>query len=334
MTGAIAKRYAKALFALARDEGALEETGEALRRLAVIAEDPEIGPQLANPLLSTKTRAALARTLTERLELGPTTGNFVGLLAINQRLDQLGGIAAHYQRLVDQELGQTRAKHSTRHRKPLSASPVGAGAGNLMYNLPHPVVGVRPGRMRNRCSWTGDDPLMIEYHDREWGVPLHDDKTIFEFLVLEGAQAGLSWMTILRKREGYRDAFDGFDFTKIAGYGDADVARLLADAGIVRNRQKIASAITNAKAFLKVRREFGSFDAYQWAFVGGKPIKNAWKSLDDIPATSAESEAMSRDMKARGFKFVGPTIVYAHMQAVGMVNDHIVDCFRYSEISG
>ena len=188
--------------------------------------------------------------------------------------------------------------------------------------------------MTNRCGWTGDDPLMIEYHDREWGVPLHDDKTIFEFLVLEGAQAGLSWTTILRKREGYRKAFDDFDFRKIAGYGDADVARLLADAGIVRNRQKVASAISNAKAFLQVQDEFGSFDAYQWAFVDGKPMKNAWKSLDDIPATSAESEAMSKDLRARGFKFVGPTIVYAHMQAVGMVNDHMVDCFRYSTISG
>ena len=188
--------------------------------------------------------------------------------------------------------------------------------------------------MKKRCGWTGDDPLMIQYHDREWGVPLHDEKTLFEFLMLEGAQAGLSWTTILRKREGYRNAFDGFDYRKIAGYGDADVARLLADAGIVRNRQKVASATTNAKAFLQVQSEFRSFDAYQWAFVGGKPIKNAWKSLDDIPATSAESEAMSKDLRARGFKFVGPTIVYAHMQAVGMVNDHIVDCFRYSAISG
>jgi len=188
--------------------------------------------------------------------------------------------------------------------------------------------------MTNRCGWTGDDPLMTEYHDREWGVPLHDDKTMFEFLVLEGAQAGLSWTTILRKRESYRNAFDGFDFRKIAGYADADVARLLADAGIVRNRQKVASAITNAKAFLQVQEEFGSFDAYQWAFVGGKPIKNAWKSLDGIPATSAESEAMSKDLRARGFKFVGPTIVYAYMQAVGMVNDHMVDCFRYSAFPG
>ncbi len=188
--------------------------------------------------------------------------------------------------------------------------------------------------MQRRCGWTGDDPLMIEYHDREWGVPLHDDKTLFEFLVLEGAQAGLSWTTILRKREGYRNAFDGFDLRKIAGYGDADVARLLADAGIVRNRQKVASAITNAKAFLEVQDEFGSFDAYQWAFVGGEPIQNARKSVDEIPATSAESEAMSGDLRARGFRFVGPTIIYAHMQAVGMVNDHIVDCFRYTAVSG
>ncbi len=187
--------------------------------------------------------------------------------------------------------------------------------------------------MTDRCGWTGDDPLMTEYHDREWGVPLHDDRTLFEFLLLEGAQAGLSWTTILRKREGYRAAFDGFDFEKVARYGEDDVARLLADAGIVRNRQKVASAIQNAKSFLEVRDEFGSFDAYQWRFVKGAPIVNSRKSEGDIPAVSPESEAFSKDLKARGFKFVGPTIMYAHMQAVGMVNDHLVACFRYGEVA-
>ena len=183
-----------------------------------------------------------------------------------------------------------------------------------------------------RCEWTGDDPLMVQYHDTEWGVPKHDDRRLFESLVLDGAQAGLSWATILRKRENYRKAFDGFDPELVARYDDAKVAELLSDAGIVRNRQKIASAIENANALGLVRREFGSFDAYLWAFVGGKPIKNEWKSLEQIPAKTEESEAMSKDLRERGFKFVGPTICYAFMQAEGMVNDHLVDCFRYDEV--
>jgi DNA-3-methyladenine glycosylase I len=183
-----------------------------------------------------------------------------------------------------------------------------------------------------RCEWTGDDPLMVQYHDTEWGVPKHDDRRLFESLVLDGAQAGLSWATILRKRENYRKAFDGFDPELVARYDDAKVAELLSDAGIVRNRQKIASAIENAKALGLVGREFGSFDAYLWAFVGGKPIKNAWKSLEQLPAKTEESEAMSKDLRKRGFKFVGPTICYAFMQAEGMVNDHLVDCFRYDEV--
>ena len=187
--------------------------------------------------------------------------------------------------------------------------------------------------MADRCVWTGDDTLMIEYHDREWGVPVHDDRTLFEFLLLEGAQAGLSWTTILRKRENYRAAFDGFDFEKVSRYGDDDVTRLLADAGIVRNRQKVASAIQNAKSFLAIREEFGSFDAYQWRFVDGTPVVNSWTSLDDIPAVSPASEAFSKDLRSRGFKFAGPTIMYAHMQAVGMVNDHLVMCFRYDEVA-
>jgi len=185
----------------------------------------------------------------------------------------------------------------------------------------------------NRCPWPGDNPLMIEYHDREWGVPLHDDRKLFEFLILEGAQAGLSWSTILNKRENYRKAFHGFDPAKVARYTARDVRRLLADAGIVRNRLKIEAAISNAQRFLDVRAEFGSFDAYIWRFVNGKPIKHRFKKLSDLPATTKESDALSKDLKQRGFKFVGSTIVYAHMQATGMVNDHLVTCFRYNEVA-
>jgi DNA-3-methyladenine glycosylase I len=187
--------------------------------------------------------------------------------------------------------------------------------------------------MPKRCAWCGDDPLYIAYHDTEWGVPVHDDRKLFEFLILEGAQAGLSWITILKKRENYRRAFDGFDAAKVARYGERQVARLLADPGIVRNRLKIAAAITNARAFLDVQEAYGSFDRYIWRFVGDAPLQSARKSLKDIPAQTAESDALSKDLKARGFKFVGSTICYAHMQATGMVNDHLVDCFRHGEIA-
>ncbi len=173
---------------------------------------------------------------------------------------------------------------------------------------------------------------MLRYHDEEWGVPVHDDRRLFEMLILEGAQAGLSWNTILNKRENYRLAFDGFDFDKVAGYGASDVARLLADAGIVRNRLKIAATIDNARALLAVRQEFGSFDAYIWRFVGGVPRRNSFRELRDLPASTPESDAMGNDLKKRGFRFVGSTICYAFMQAVGMVNDHEVGCFRYSEV--
>ena len=186
---------------------------------------------------------------------------------------------------------------------------------------------------KTRCTWSGTDPLFIAYHDDEWGVPIHDDRVLFEFLVLEGAQAGLSWSTILRKRDAYRRAFDRFDPRKVARYEKRKVASLLSDAGIVRNRAKIASAIRNAKAFLDVQAEFGSFDAYQWRFVHGRPIQNRWSAQCDIPPRTAQSDAMSDDLKRRGFSFVGSTIIYAHMQAVGMVNDHVVDCFRYREIT-
>jgi len=186
-----------------------------------------------------------------------------------------------------------------------------------------------------RCGWASlDDPLYREYHDKEWGVPVHDDRTMFEFLVLEGAQAGLSWGTILRKRENFRRAFDGFDPTRVARYGRKEIRRLLNDAGIVRNRLKVQSAIQNAGAFLAVQQEFGSFDSYIWRFVGDKTKVNRWKNMKEIPAKTPESEAMSRDLLSRGFRFVGPTICYAHMQATGMVNDHIMDCFRYKELLG
>ncbi|MBM3286235.1 MAG: DNA-3-methyladenine glycosylase I [Candidatus Eisenbacteria bacterium] len=183
-----------------------------------------------------------------------------------------------------------------------------------------------------RCPWPGADPLAIAYHDSEWGVPVHDDRKHFEFLVLDGAQAGLSWITILRKRENYRKAFDGFDPRKVARYGARKRRSLLADPGIVRNRLKIEAAIAGAKAFLKVQKEFGSFDAYIWGFVAGRSKRNAWRSLSEIPTKTAESEAMSKDLMRRGFRFVGPTICYAYMQAAGLVNDHVVDCSRYRAV--
>jgi DNA-3-methyladenine glycosylase I len=187
---------------------------------------------------------------------------------------------------------------------------------------------------KRTCGWPGDDPLMIAYHDEEWGVPLHDDRGIYEFLVLEGMQAGLSWRTVLHKRENFRKAFAGFDPEKVARFNRRSVERLLNDAGIIRNRQKVEAAVNNARRFLDVQEEFGSFDAYVWRFVGGKPIRNRRRTLADLPATSPESDAMSRELKARGFKFIGSTICYAHMQATGMVNDHLLTCFRHAELAG
>ena len=184
-----------------------------------------------------------------------------------------------------------------------------------------------------RCPWVNaDDALMVDYHDREWGVPVHDDPRHFEFLVLEGAQAGLSWSIVLKKRDGFRRAFSGFDPGKVARYTRARIQKLVADPAIIRNRMKIEAAVRNAREFLKIQKEFGSFDSYCWRFVDGKPKLNRWKIMRQIPATSVESDAFSKDLKARGFSFVGSTVVYAHMQAVGMVNDHVVDCFRYREI--
>ena len=204
-----------------------------------------------------------------------------------------------------------------------SASPLPSAAKQASGN--HSV--------QSRCAWCGTDSLYVAYHDEEWGVPLHDEHALFEFLILEGAQAGLSWLTILKKREGYRRAFDDFDAERIARYGEKDVSRLLADPGIVRNRLKIAAAIGNARATLKLREEFGGLDAYFWRFVDGSPIRNTWTDISQIPARTPLSDTLSKDLKKRGFKFVGSTIVYAHMQATGMVNDHTVDCFRHAELS-
>ena len=192
----------------------------------------------------------------------------------------------------------------------------------------HVVMTVR------RCDWSSSstDPVMLRYHDTEWGVPVHKDRTLFEFLILEGAQAGLNWQTVLNKRENYRKALNRFDPVKIAKYDKSDVKRLLVNPGIICNRLKIEATITNAKKFREVQKEFRSFDAYIWRFVGGRPIKHAFKSLRDIPATTMESDAMSRELRKRSFRFVGPTICYAYMQAVGMVNDHAIDCFRYNKV--
>ncbi len=185
-----------------------------------------------------------------------------------------------------------------------------------------------------RCAWAqGSEPRMLKYHDTKWGVPVHNDRELFEFLILEGAQAGLSWQTILNRRGNYRKAFDNFNTKKIARYTSRDVRRLLSDAGIIRNRLKIEATIENAQRFLEVKKQFGSFDRYIWQFVGGKPIRNRFRKLSELPAQTKESQAMSRDLKKRGFRFVGPTICYAFMQAVGMVNDHTMDCFRYQEIN-
>jgi len=185
-----------------------------------------------------------------------------------------------------------------------------------------------------RCAWAGEDPLYQRYHDREWGVPLHSDKKLFEFLSLEGMQAGLSWITVLRKREAFRQAFDGFDYNIVANYDSGKIEELINNSAIIRNKLKINAAVTNARAFLEVRREFGTFNRYIWGFVDNLPIQNTWTSLPEVPAKTLLAEELSKDLKMRGFSFVGPTIVYAHMQATGMVNDHTTDCFRHAEVRG
>ncbi len=186
---------------------------------------------------------------------------------------------------------------------------------------------------KKRCGWPGNDPLMLEYHDTEWGVPVHDDRKLFEFLVLEGAQAGLSWRTVLHKRENYRAAYHGFDAARVARFGARDVARLLGNAGIIRNRLKIAGSIQNARRLLEVKKEFGSFDAYIWEFVNGKPVRNRFHDLSELPSRTELSDRLSKELKKRGFKFMGSTVCYAHMQATGMVNDHLVTCFRHREVA-
>lgn len=191
----------------------------------------------------------------------------------------------------------------------------------------------KTGFMEKSCEWTGNDPVMINYHDTEWGVPLHDDQKLFEFLILEGFQAGLSWSTVLKKREAFRDAFAGFEPEKVSRFTDEDVERLMQNAGIIRNRLKIKAAINNAQQFLKVQKEFGSFDCYIWGFVNYKPIINKFEKLSELPAKSILSDTISKDLIRRGFKFVGSTIVYAHMQATGMINDHLVSCFRYKQVN-
>jgi|TARA_B110000305_G_C19403854_1_gene621619 DNA-3-methyladenine glycosylase I len=184
----------------------------------------------------------------------------------------------------------------------------------------------------SRCAWAGDNPLYQKYHDKEWGVPLHSDKKLFEFLILEGMQAGLSWITILKKRQAFREAFDGFDFNKVAKYPDRKIEQLLNNPDIIRNKLKVNAAVTNAQAFIRIRKEFGTFNQYIWQFVDHRPLQNSWKNLQELPAKTALAETITRDLKKRGFSFVGPTIVYSHMQATGMVNDHTTDCFRYQEI--
>ena len=187
--------------------------------------------------------------------------------------------------------------------------------------------------MPKRCEWCGTEDIYVDYHDKEWGVPVHDDRLHFEMIILDGAQAGLSWITILKRREGYRKTFDNFDVTKVAGYNDKKIEKLLADPGIIRNRLKVKSAVQNAEAFLKIQKEFGSFDNYIWQFVNHKTIRNKWKKMGELPSKTKESDQMSKDLKKRGFSFVGSTICYAYMQAAGMVNDHTTDCFRYKEIA-
>lgn len=185
---------------------------------------------------------------------------------------------------------------------------------------------------KNRCGWCGSDPLYVAYHDEEWGKPVYDDETLFEFLILETFQAGLSWITVLRKRENFRKAFDHFDYKKIAKYDQTKMDALLQDPGIIRNKLKVKATVSNAQAFMEVQKEFGSFSKYIWGFVDGKPIQNTFKTLAEVPANTPLSDAISKDLKKRGFKFVGTTVVYAHMQATGMVNDHVTDCFRYTEV--
>lgn len=273
-------------------------------------------------------RARRALPIARLANLGPKSGQWLNAVGVYTRrdLEALGPVNAY--RLLKQ------------HGYPVSLNLVYAIEGALRgldwNRLPLALkteLRVRiADAMRPRCTWCGTDPLYVQYHDEEWGVPVHDDRKHFEFLILEGAQAGLSWITILRKREGYREAFADFDPIRVARYGNKEFARLMKNPGIVRNRLKIEGAAKNARAFLAVQDEFGSFDNYAWRFVGGRPIQNRWKQMKQLPARTPESDAFSKDLKKRGFTFVGSTIIYAHMQAIGMVNDHVTDCFRHKQV--
>lgn len=270
------------------------------------------------------------KKLSELKNLGPVSAGWLRAVGVRTLADltELGAIEAY--RILKG------------HGYPVTLNLVyaieGALRGRDWRDLPsalkHQLRAAAADVAKPRCAWSQASALYRRYHDEEWGVPVHDDRKHFEFLILEGAQAGLSWITILKKRAAYRKAFAGFDVRRVARFGARDVKRLLKDPGIVRNRLKIEAAITNARAFLAVQKQFGSFDAYVWRFVGGRPIVNRFAALKDLPATSAESDALSKDLKARGFRFVGSTIIYAHMQAVGLVNDHLPSCFRYRQLRG
>jgi DNA-3-methyladenine glycosylase I len=268
--------------------------------------------------------------LSQLRNLGPASEKWLNAIGVRTRddLEQLGAVTL-YKLLKD---------HGYNATLNMVYAIEGALRGIDWRQLPAPLKAqlktAAADIVRPRCAWPGTDPLYLRYHDEEWGVPVHDDRKLFEFLVLEGAQAGLSWITILRKREAYREAFDGFDPERVARYDRRRIERLLKNPGIVRNRLKIESAVTNARAFLAVQDEFGSFDRYLWKFVAGRPIVNRRSSMKAVPARTRESDAMSEDLKKRGFRFVGSTICYAHMQAVGMVNDHTVNCFRHRVLSG
>lgn len=265
------------------------------------------------------------RTLAALPNLGPTSERWLHAIGVHSRrdLEQLGSIDAY--RLLK--------NHGFNASLNLVYAIEGALRGCAWNRLPPKLKADLKARaadaLKPRCAWPHGDPLMLRYHDEEWGVPVHDDRKHFEFLILEGAQAGLSWRTVLHKRAGYREAFANFDPRRVARFDARKVKTLLRNDGIIRNRLKVESAITNARAFLAVQKEFGNFDRYVWRFVGGRPLINRWRSLAEIPAQTRESDALSADLKQRGFRFVGSTIIYAHMQAVGMVNDHTIECFRH-----
>jgi DNA-3-methyladenine glycosylase I len=265
------------------------------------------------------------RTLQALENLGPTSIRWLNTIGVHtdRDLEQLGSIDAY--RLLK--------NHGFKASLNLVYAIEGALRGCAWQRLPSKLKSELMTRaadaLKPRCAWPHGDPLMLRYHDEEWGVPVHDDRKHFEFLILEGAQAGLSWRTVLHKRAGYREAFANFDPRRVARFDARKVKTLLRNDGIIRNRLKVESAITNARAFLAVQKEFGSFDRYVWRFVDGRPLVNHWRSLAEIPAQTRESDALSADLKQRGFRFVGSTIIYAHMQAVGMVNDHTIDCFRH-----